>query len=359
MAIYRIYPSKDSTLYTKTPNLNTGRDAMLELGSNKLGEALRSVIAFDQSEVESTLTDIVATTNYTASLTLYVANAENLGEDSSVDIHPLAESWTEGVGHYLDAPYNAVGVSWKHRDGVALWDTSTYSNLHNGGENVGGGTWINTAGGNTISSSIAHTYRGKVDLVGHVTAFTKATVAGDIVNNGLLLKLNIDEFSTGSLSYMQLFSLDTNTVYYPHLEMQWDDSSYVTSLDPIVETSPVDIKIKDVKKTYADTGKVRFRIHARSKYPTKTFQTTNIYLTNNRLPAATYWGIKDEATGEMVIDFSTFATKVSADGTSNYFDVYMDNLFVERYYKLVVKTTLDGATQIIESEIPFKLETNG
>lgn len=360
MAIYRLFPSKDATLYTKQTDMNTGRDAMLEIGSNKLGEAMRAVIAFDDTEITSTINDTIGSMNFSASLTLYVANAENLGEDTSVQVHPLAQGWVEGVGHYLDAPYNAVGVSWKYRDGSALWDTTSYTNLHPGGDDIGGGTWINEVNGITLSSSYDHVYKGTVDIEADITSFVSASYNGDITNNGLLLKLNIDEFSTGSLSYMQCFSADTNTIYYPHLEFQWDDSNYNSTLDHISgSTGALDIKFKEIRESYPDNGKVRFRLHARAKYPAKVFRTTNTYLTNSKLDALSYWGIKDDATGEMVVDFDTFATKISADDTSSYFDVYMDNLFVERYYRLVVKTVVDGTTHIIESDNPFKLQSNG
>lgn len=359
MAVFRLFPSKDSTLYTKQVDMNTGRDAMLEIGSNKFGEAMRAVIQFDDTEITSTIDDTVGSMAFTASLNLYVANAENIASDTAVQVHPLAQGWTEGIGHYLDAPYNAVGVSWKYRDGSVLWDTSTYTSLHDGGDDVGGGVWTNEVNSVILSSSYDHVYKGSIDIEADVTNFVSCSYNGDITNNGLLLKLNVDEFATGSLSYLQCFSSDTNTVYYPFLEFKWDDSNYATTLDALTETSPADIIIKDIRESYADTGKVRFRIHARPKYPSKVFRTTNTYLTNYRLPQATYWGVKDEATGEMVINFDTFATKVSADATSSYFDVHMDNLFVERFYRVVIKTTLDGTTHIIESDKPFKLEANG
>ena len=371
MAVYRLYPSKDSTLYTKTGNLNAGADAMLEIGSDKFGNAMRAVIAFDQTEVTSTIDEIVQTTgSYAAKLKLYVANAENLGEDTSVQVLPIAESWVEGIGHYGDAPYNSIGVSWQYTNGGNVWDINTYDNLQ-GGEAIGGGTWITTVSTNypdgvynpvaqtvNITSSYDHTYRGSVDIEADVTPFVRATYHGDLDNNGLLLRMNIDEFSTGSLGYMQMFSRDTNTIYYPYLEFKWDDSSYSSTLTEL-DTTISDILIKDIRESYADTGKVRFRIHARPKYPTKVYRTTSAYLTNYKLPQDSYWGIKDEATGEMVIDFDTVGTKISADNTSSYFEVYMDNLFVERYYRVVVKTTIDGSTQIIESDNAFKLAENG
>lgn len=371
MAIYRLYPSKDSTLYTRVEDLNAGADAMLEIGSDKFGNAMRSIIQFDQTEVNNAIDNIVQTTgSYTASLRVYVANAENIGEDAQVYVLPVAESWTEGVGHYADAPYSALGVSWKYRNGNTAWDTAQYPSLDDG-ITTGGGTWKLTTNTNYpegvytgspqsvyITGSYDHTYRGSVDIEADMTPFVRVTYHDEFTNNGMLLRLNVSEFSTGSLSYMQLFSKDTNTIYYPHLEFKWDDSSYSSTLSEL-NTTISDILIKDIRESYADTGKVRFRIHARPKYPTKVFRTTNTYLTNYKLPQESYWGIKDEATGEMFINFDTVGTKLSADNTSSYFDVYMDNLFVERYYRVVIKTTIDGSTQIVESDKAFKLEENG
>jgi len=56
-----------------------------------------------------------------------------------------------------------------------------------------------------------------------------------------------------------------------------------------------------------------------------------------------------------VVDFDTNYTKISADSNSNYFDVYMDGLEPERYYKILVKTTLDGSTEVLDDQYYFKV----
>jgi hypothetical protein len=61
----------------------------------------------------------------------------------------------------------------------------------------------------------------------------------------------------------------------------------------------------------------------------------------------------------MVFDFDTTYTKISADNTSNYFDIYMDGLQPERYYKLLVKTEIDGTTTVIDNDQIFKVVRNG
>ena len=98
---------------------------------------------------------------------------------------------------------------------------------------------------------------------------------------------------------------------------------------------------------------------ARPKYPTRTFSTGSIYLTEYKLPQNTYWAIKDEYSDEMIIDFDENYTKVSADNTSSFFDVYMDTLQPERYYRVLIKTTLNGSSVVIDNRNVFKVVRNG
>jgi hypothetical protein len=50
----------------------------------------------------------------------------------------------------------------------------------------------------------------------------------------------------------------------------------------------------------------------------------------------------------MIVDFDTNFTKISCDSTGPYFDVYMDGLQPERYYRILIKTTLDGSTTVVD-----------
>ena len=61
----------------------------------------------------------------------------------------------------------------------------------------------------------------------------------------------------------------------------------------------------------------------------------------------------------MIIDFDTNATKVSCNGTSSFFDVYMDGLQPERYYRILIKTELQGSTVVVDNQNIFKVVRNG
>ena len=166
------------------------------------------------------------------------------------------------------------------------------------------------------------------------------------------------EYNVSSSVRLKYYGEDTNTIYPPYLEIKWDDYAHTSSLTEITDTEAV-VTIRNNKGKYTDEGKQRFRIHARPKYPTRTYTTSSAYTSNYTLPTASYWGLRDENTEEMVFDFDTTYTKISADNTSNYFDIYMDGLQPERYYKLLVKTEIDGTTTVIDNDQIFKVVRNG
>jgi hypothetical protein len=61
----------------------------------------------------------------------------------------------------------------------------------------------------------------------------------------------------------------------------------------------------------------------------------------------------------MVIDFDTTFTKISADNTGNYFDIYMSGIQPERHYRVLIKTEISGTTTINDSSNTFKVVRNG
>jgi len=60
-------------------------------------------------------------------------------------------------------------------------------------------------------------------------------------------------------------------------------------------------------------------------------------------------------TNEFIVDFDSNFTQISCDNTSNYFDVYMNGLQPERYYKILVKTTINGSIIVKDEDYYFKV----
>ena len=100
---------------------------------------------------------------------------------------------------------------------------------------------------------------------------------------------------------------------------------------------------------------VKFRVYAKDRYPARTFVTSSLQIYNKILPETSYYSIIDLQSNLKVIDFDTSATKLSADTTSSYFMLYMAGLEPDRYYKVQVKSTIDGGTYIYDDDFYFKV----
>jgi len=372
MAIYRIFPEKDTFLHTEAVTGNAGLDEILELGGypvSDIGQTSRILIQFDSTEINNVVTNVIGSNSYSASIHLSLASAYELPYGYTINAYPVYDSWVGGVGKFADSPVDKSGASWVYRDAsqVNRWTLAANTNSlpanvtgsYNSRYSGGGGSWYTGSAGINLESTQSHNLKSNHDVDIDVTRAAKLHKANTIVNNGFLLKLSDDlEFNTTSSIRLKYFSSNTNTIYPPYLEYKWDDSSYSSTLTTL-STSNATIKIKNNKGLYVDEGKQRLRIHARPKYPTRTFTTSSVYLTNYKLPATSYWGLRDEYTEEMVVDFDTKFTKISADNNGSYFDIHMDGLQPERYYRILVKSVLDGSTTVIDDNNTFKVVRNG
>lgn len=152
--------------------------------------------------------------------------------------------------------------------------------------------------------------------------------------------------------------MDTHTVYPPQLEFRWDDSVFDTGSSTysiISEPDPV-VSLGNNKQEFDQNSIQKFRVYARDRFPTRVFQTSSVYLTNKYLPTSSYYSLVDLNSGDTVFDFDNEYTKISADATSNYFTLYMDGLEPERYYKVLIKTVIDGSELILDDDYYFKVK---
>ena len=63
MAIYKLFPEKDATLYTQNTNMNTGLDEILEASTYLLDDSAqtsRYLIKFSQNEINSAYTSYIS-----------------------------------------------------------------------------------------------------------------------------------------------------------------------------------------------------------------------------------------------------------------------------------------------------------
>ena len=261
MAVYKLFPSQDASIYSAYPAMNTGLDPILDVfntlpSTSPSPQVARSIIQFDQSEIEEVIDDIAKVTGslwgaWSGSLKAYVAKATNIVLNSNLEIYPVSGSWNNGSGQYLDNQINGTGVSWVYQaySGSRPWVQAGYPPLitgsYSGSSNAGGGTWYTGSGGydniNSISTSQNFNLRSTKDLNVDVTDTLKVWYSSskglnqgliEISNEGFLLKWEKDqEFIDQNAVTPQLsfYSVDTNTIYPPQLEIKWRDFTYSTS----------------------------------------------------------------------------------------------------------------------------------
>ena len=262
MAVYKLFPSQDTSIYSGYPSMNTGLDPILDVAnfvteSNPVSRVARSIIQFDQSEIENVIDSIAIVTgsefnSWSGSLKAYVAKASNIILNSSLEIYPVSGSWNNGTGQYLDNKAATNGCSWVFTDfsGSHKWTTAGWPALitgsYSGSDNAGGGEWYTGSGNysnvnNNLEVTQSYNLRSNKDLDVNVTDILKVWYSSskninagqiDIENNGFIVKWqDSEEFVTSSAVSPQLsfYSVDTNTIYPPTLEIKWRDFTYSTS----------------------------------------------------------------------------------------------------------------------------------
>ena len=374
MAVYKLFPYKDTSLYSMYPAMNTGIDPINQVSNLNFAvdsnpSVARSLLAFDNNEIIDVLNNKV-TGNWDAHLKSYIATAQGVVEDSILEVFPIYDSWNMGTGTYLDEPITKDGACWDSPQfgggnawnigGPSLGYTSSYNPTYSP---QGGGSWYASSSDGTITYPITQSFspRSDKDLNVTISSMVKDWYSGSLNNNGFIIKWeNTIEFSTSKLvqPVMQYYTVDTNTIYPPELEIRWDDSTWNTGSSTTTELFQPNafIELAENPGLFYSESINRFRLNCRPKYPARVWATSSLYTKQYYLPSGSAWyAIKDLDTDEYVVDFDSNYTRISADVSSSYFDVYMNGLEPERYYKILIQVNSEGSTTIYDDNYYFKV----
>lgn len=356
MAIYKIFPDKDASIYSFYPTKNAGLDEILDLSIydsiESTGEVSRILLSFTNSEIQDILTNKIASSNYKAYLKLFLANATEIPLDYTIYCHPISGSWNMGTGRAANVPITSNGVSWKYSNYLSgsIFTASIDGSVSSyNGSNIGGGAWY-TSSNFTATQSFTYTTDKDIEL-----DITNA-ISSSYYQNGFIIKHSSSlEFNTSSIFETKYFSVDTHTIYPPCLEFRWNDFIYNTGSLSIINSPNIAISLANNPGEFQIDSVNRFRVNVRDRYPTRVFQTSSVYLNNKILPTSSYYAVKDIKTDEFIIDFDTTYTKLSCDSSGNYFDIYMNGLQPDRYYQVLIKTIISGSTIVTEDNNYFKV----
>jgi len=357
MAVYKIFPEKSATLYSFYPVLNTGIDEILEVSTFKsidgTSEVSRALIKFPSAQISDIIANRVSSSAFDVYLKASLANASEIPLNYTLFVHPLSADWNQGTGRLGNSPATTDGVSWEYtnQSGSNYWIQGSFISGVTGsyGTNVGGGTWWTSS---AYQSTQSFSFISTKDIETKVTN----TVNASIPNYGFILKHSSSvEFTTASKFETKYFSATTHTIYPPCLEIRWNDYAFSSSLS-VATSSYIVPTLNNNKEEYQQDSIQRFRVAVRDLYPSTTFRTTLSFANQKCLPTSSYWSIKDLDTEEIVVDYDTTYTKISCDNTSNYFDVYMNGLEPERYYKILIKSIFPNKEVVVfDKDYIFKV----
>ena len=351
MAVYKIFPTRDASIYSAYPSMNTGVDSILEVSNTAPDitpspRVARALVQFSQTEIDDIIENKISGSTWRSNLRLFIAEAEGITTNTIIEARPVSGSWENGSGQYLDSPITDNGVSWvwKNYSGSSAWSSE-------------GGDWWNFP-----LATQSFDIRSNKDLNINVTTAVNMIYNNfaSMNNNGFIVKLASSSEFVPSQSLQPTFkyySVDTNTIYPPCLEFKWDDFEYSSSLLQI-DTPDMYLALDNNQGEFNTQSVNRFRINVRPEFPVRTFQTSSYYTRNYALPPSSSYAIKDLDTNEFVVDFDDNFTRISCDTTSSYFDVYMNGFEPERYYKVLIKTTI-GSNVIIKDDNYYFKVVNG
>ena len=370
-------------------------------------EFSRILIQFDLTSISSSIISGDINNNVKFYLKLKASSTEEVPLDYKIYAYPISKSWDMGVGRYDTEGIGSFGASWYYnttQNTASLWysptsSTVTYdfsdylltSSFSSGSFQNGGATWIYTVpssftqpysntsssfynvssasvyissfcssslSGSSLICSQSYDYSTS-DIYMDVTSIVRGWVCGCVPNNGFILISSLELIQSNDInSTIRFFSKETNTIYQPYLDVKWDDSVYTTgSLVSLNGFNPYTVVVKNVVREYKFGSVPRINIFAREKSPLKNFTKgyqQSQYLSSSLLPSNSYYAIKDNESENFVIDFDDY-TKLSCDGAIHYFRLDTTGLPVERYYRILIKTEINGETIIFDNGNIFKI----
>tara|TARA_Y100001963_G_scaffold144709_1_gene217192 strand:+ start:6573 stop:7697 length:1125 start_codon:yes stop_codon:yes gene_type:complete len=370
---YFIFPTADTWISSGSSHIdgtdfkdqNFGKDQVLEIKKEFWNKAFdyptRTLITFAGegfTEMSQSIVDGDIPTDAKFYLRMFEAQGNtDMSLEYTLGIQPISQSWIEGTGKYLDDPKTTNGVSWDNRsypDGGSETEWVT----------KGGAIYYKPSSVLVLSGSTQAFSNESPDVNVEVTDMVNMWLKGQENNNGMLIRFNAgSETDDSTFGKLKFFGKDTHTIYAPRLEVRWDGHKPVTgsntgSLTQLDVSGQVDNHIYTIawNDKYRETDKPKFRIGARKQFIQKSFSTSYNTISGSFIPEGSgSYAIVDVATGEKVIDFSD-NSKLSCDSKSNYFIEYMNGLFPDRTYKVLIKVKYnDGQERIYDNDFEFKL----
>lgn len=314
-------PTKDASIYSNEPNVNTGLDEILEISKTSATSIARTLLFFDLDGVENVENSV---------LLLKETEPTEIGVDYTIFAYPISGSWEMGIGRKFQDTIYDFGVTWDLKGSNIQWETE------------GGDFYTSSFASQSFSYESA-------DIQMDVSNVIEEMISGNIPNDGLLL---MGDEEIGNIGTFKFFSKETHTIHQPKLRLGWDDQVFETgSLLPLNDDSKISVKLND---TYERDIDYTIRIYGTTKYPIKQYDSNFGYNIYQYLPQTSYYEIIDYVSKDVIIPFSEFS-KISCDEKSNYININFSGWETGRVYELIVRMDLVNHSKLYKNKFIFKV----
>lgn len=220
------------------------------------------------------------------------------------------------------------------------------------------GSWTGTS---LLSASVS------IPIPSGFDPYAYATITGQYINGVALGKYTLDGPGSASFNGQMI----NGTLLGGYINLQLTGSIYTSSfsytgsvqisssfLNPLDTAKPFSINVQNLQPTYKAGDIIRIDIFGRKKFPLKFFGISTQqeqYLIPEFLPSSSYYGLKDNLTDEVVIDFDSY-TQISCEyPNGNYFLLDTTGLQQERYYRVLIRVQNGTEIYTIDGGKTFKI----
>lgn len=347
------FPLKDASIYQGLPLVNAGLDEILEIGKGPLTSSfppsqnlIRTLLQFDVTAISSSYANGSMNLNALHYLNLKLAKASGLQQGQQIVFYIASQSWQEGTGYSVQTNWNPQdGVTWLQRDNIGdSWPSG------------GGGTFYTASAPTYFTSSVTFQYPPQ-DIRLDVTQFITNWVSGTFENDGFLIKLpDTDEFNSLNMANIRIYSNQTHTIFKPTLESVWYNQTFITGT--LYNASPVEVVaiLQNLNSEYYSGSFNRINVGVRDVNPLKTYDTIYTFGPRYYFPTSSYYAVVDTETNVFVVPFDS-GSLVNCDTSGSYFILDTQNLYPNRYYKILLRVDTNGTSKIFDPSGIFRVKS--
>ena len=256
--------------------------------------------------------------NGTARLRMWFANGRGLSRKYEIRAFPLEKEWREGRGRIENVPPTNEPVSWNEANENQSWDTP---------------------GADFDTSVQAEEVFDREDPDLNLNL---DPVLSTDPQNGFLLKRKNEDF--GRRSELKFFSLETRTIYIPHILLGTDDYEFDPTGSEQVDDINFEAFITNMQNEYRPGSTVRFDVSVREKFEQREFlgirptdRASSVEGSKHLPERSLRYEIQDVRTGLPFMPFDERYTSVSFAEGEHFFDVDLTNLLPKRKYEITLR----------------------